>query len=1778
MTSKNDTKKDNYYRLLAENSRDIIMTQNLRGEIVYVNPAWADVTNYSIEETQGKSFSSFVSPKYNNNLVKHYAPHKAGKEDIYEIEIISKSGEKIPIEIRYTPITLDADEFEETLLIMRDLRERKITQKILAKSEEHYRTLFESTPISLWEDDFSAVKEYLDTLKKNGVSDFQQYFLENPLAIDKCIRLVEVIDVNQASVFLNKAKSKSDLLSRAGGLFTKRSKLSFQEGLVSLINGEKLVSFQTNTIALNGEEIHQTMQWKILSGYEKNWKRVIVSVQDLSVLKQAQDSLSISEASYQNLFNSIDDAIYVQDREGHFLDVNEGAVKLYGIPKEEFIGKTPLFLSATGKNNLDDIAKKIESAFVGEAQEFEFWGKRINGEIFLKDVRVYKGVFLGKDVVIALSRDITRRKNTEVALRHQLDELNILQATAYASTQASNPKDTIRQITNIIGNTLYPDNFGILLLDKDTGMLHPHSSYQGADAKEVYKSNPFSKGITGKVITTGKALRFGDVSKSTNYIEFSSSTRSELCVPLKVGGEILGVINAESSKKDFFTVDAERLLTTIAGQTALALEKFHLLEVEKKRRQIAEKLQKSAAILTTTLNREKAIELILKELLQVVSFDSASVQLLRKGYLKIVGGRGTLVLDKEKNRRFLYPGDNPNTRVIQTGLPLILKNAPKAYPAFLEMPSIQSWLGVPLIAQDNAIGILALDSGKLDHFTDEDAQLVQSFANHAAIAIQNATLFNAEKTRRKESDTLRETTLAVTSSLNLAEAVERILKQLRRVLPYDSASVQILENNELVIFGGHGWLNPADVKELRFSLDGSNPNTRVIRKKEILILGDAQAEHAPFRSPPHNHIHSWMGVPLIIRDSVVGMLAIDSKEKGYFTEENAKVAQSFAYPAAIAIENAHLYADALDSANQHAVLHHLSQDILRDIESSEKTYQAIHRAAEKLMPCDVFVIEIREEKALDDDSVYLIDKNKRYRAKKVPRESSLIFLSEKAEGSFIDKILPTEDTQLRENTFGSKGEVRSRLVSPMRIGKKLIGVLSAQSYTPDIYDEKEKVLLEMLASHAASAIENARLFYETVQRGKEFAEIYSITQDLATFQEMDTLLKTTLNRAALLLGVSCGDIYLYDSKTELLNPAINYGLPKEYAQKVQSLSIPKGEGMAGYIAETLKTFQVDDYRTWDRQSPQHQNFNITSILGVPMLYAGNLIGVMVFYETHPNTHHFTESDKRVMSLFATQVAGAVHSTKQFEQINNRLIELEAINHTSTALRIAENAEDILSVLLNETRKSLGIEVASIWLNDSKTNEIYRALACGWIKDIKSDRQKNDLGLIGHVYQSGESYTTSNLKDNPYVKLAKDESFPANWVGAWVPIRSTDSIIGVIAIMAGIPRKFTKDDLRLLTTLAEIAGSAIQRAHFHRHTEKQVKRLTALRNIDAAISANFDLQITLQILVDHTVSQLGVDAASILLITPPSEDLAYFVGSGFATKAFSNIILKDEETILSKAIQKRRLQHTTSLFEDRNSIRNSWFLAENFHSYYCAPLIAKGEVLGVLEVFHRETLSPSPEWEDFLQALAAQAAIAIDNDRLIESLAHSNKELSLAYDITLEGWGKALGLRDEDTLKHTENVAELTLQLAREIGISEENLAHIHRGALLHDVGKMGIPDNILRKPGPLTKKEWEIMKQHPQLAYDMISPIPYLLPALDIPYCHHERWDGNGYPRGLKGDDIPLAARIFTIVDVWDALLSDRPYREAWEKKTVLDYIQNESGSRFDPKIVDVFIKMVSSE
>ena len=355
----------------------------------------------------------------------------------------------------------------------------------------------------------------------------------------------------------------------------------------------------------------------------------------------------------------------------------------------------------------------------------------------------------------------------------------------------------------------------------------------------------------------------------------------------------------------------------------------------------------------------------------------------------------------------------------------------------------------------------------------------------------------------------------------------------------------------------------------------------------------------------------------------------------------------------------------------------------------------------------------------------------------------------------------------------------------------------------------------------------------------------------------------------------------------------------------------------------------------------------------------------------------------------------------------------------------------------------------------------------------------------------------------------------------------------------------------------------------RRIARQLSRFESLHLIDASILSSMDLALTLDVVLGEAIRELKLDAVDLLVYDEEVQSFSCLSRMGFKTSALEHTSLRLGEGLAGQvALDRQPLQ-----VDDLNVLRehSPQFTQEGFVGYYGIPLVARGELKGVMEIFFRKEFSPDSDWQNFLDTLAGQAAIAIDNAQLFAHLRQKNEELSTAYEATLEGWVRGLELHDMETEGHSRRVVDMTIRLARRMGIQDELLDHVRRGALLHDIGKLAIPMSILNKPGPLTPEERELVEKHAAYGREMLADIPYLQPALDIPYSHHEKWDGSGYPLGLKGAAIPLPARIFAIIDVYDALIFDRPYRKAWDREKVLDYLQEESGTHFDPDVVHAF-------
>ncbi len=450
--------------------------------------------------------------------------------------------------------------------------------------------------------------------------------------------------------------------------------------------------------------------------------------------------------------------------------------------------------------------------------------------------------------------------------------------------------------------------------------------------------------------------------------------------------------------------------------------------------------------------------------------------------------------------------------------------------------------------------------------------------------------------------------------------------------------------------------------------------------------------------------------------------------------------------------------------------------------------------------------------------------------------------------------------------------------------------------------------------------------------------------------------------------------------------------------------------------------------------------------------------------------------------------------------------------------------------------------------------------------VRWDDSPYAQGAAGRSIKTGKPQKIEDTLTNHRFEAWREKIAPYGLrTLAAFPMIDPKGVYGTLVVYSDKLGFFDETRMRYFEILAHISAAALENARLFEDLKNSFQKLQSVQKVDRAILTSKDLKESLNVLLDEIVSQLRVDAAAILLYDPEEKTLVYSLGKGLTDVSVQTIASRRARYTDSGQIDLED-EHIKKVMEQ-----------EKFAWRYAQPLTTKDELLGVLELFSRSSFEPDHEWLEFLKLIAQQAVIAIERVFMIEKLEKANTELLKAYDETIEALVYAIDLRDEETEGHSKRVASLTVEIAKEF-MNEEELVHVYRGALLHDIGKLAVPDHILRKPGRLSDEEWKIIKMHPVYAYEMLSKIEYLKPALDIPYCHHERYDGTGYPRGLKKEEIPLAARIFAVVDVYDALTHDRPYRKAWSRQQAIEYIKEESNKQFDPKVVEVFLRVIEEK
>lgn len=751
---------------------------------------------------------------------------------------------------------------------------------------------------------------------------------------------------------------------------------------------------------------------------------------------------------------------------------------------------------------------------------------------------------------------------------------------------------------------------------------------------------------------------------------------------------------------------------------------------------------------------------------------------------------------------------------------------------------------------------------------------------------------------------------------------------------------------------------------------------------------------------------------------------------------------------------------------------------------------------------------------------------------------------------------------------------------PLKLEDRVTGVMVAQSYAEGVlYNQVDLDLMEFVSTQVAVSIDRKKAeealrvsLEDTRQYAERMALLNRVARAVSTTLNLDNLLEIVYHEIINTVPADSFFVALYDRHTDQLEFRIRVDGEVREAPYVR----PLGNALTAQVVNNRKHLLVRDYELEKDNLPAITLWGTglpsRSWLGVPMQLGEEVVGVISVQSYSPNA--FGEREREFLSTIADTVAIAIENARLYEAEKQRAVQLTQTVELGIELASLRQESEVLETLVKRVAEVMNSITCTVLLIDEVNNEAVLTAQTGLPSSSNQTRIPLTLPAIRKLIKTGEPLILSDIdRQEPSIRqiLIRPD---LNAFFAY-PMLRNGRVIGAITLSNIKPYSPSAEEISTCHLLAERAATALENARLFEKTERQLQQVQALRTIDAAIASSFDLRAILNIILFQITAQLGVDAADVLLLNPHNYAFEYSTGKGFLTNAIEKSRFLLGEGFIGHQIMERRTIHVPDLKAVlQNFIRADIFRSEGFTTYSAVPLIAKGEVKGVLEVYHRKPYASSREWLEFLETLAGQVTIAIDNSQLFTNLQHSNLELSLAYDATIEGWSRALDMRDSETEGHTKRVTEMALRLARIMGMSEAELVHMRRGILLHDMGKMGIPDSILLKPASLSDEEWKIMHMHPQYAFEMLAPIAYLRPALDIPSSHHEKWDGTGYPRGLKGEQIPLAARIFTVVDVFDALSSDRPYRKAWTREKALQYIADGKGKFFDPRVVDVFMSL----
>jgi len=1582
--------------------------------------------------------------------------------------------------------------------------------------------------------------------------------------------------------------------------------IKLEEGSgLEVLRGIKERSPQTECILLTGyasqETAIQAVNLGAFSYFQKPYdiEQLLVSVQRAVEKHQAETTLRASKERYRMLTDNMSDTVWLMDMNLKSIYISPSVTKLRGYTLEE-INELPLDQQMTPESlaramqvfaeNLSPERLAQRGQPITATVELEFHkkdGTRFWSENTFTLIRDVDGTPVN---ILGVGRDITERKLHE-------RELEAEAMVSQALRETEDLQTLLEWILKAARHAIPAAEKGSLALPVDENHLQVRAVNGYQDSSVQGFTFPITWGYAGRAARLRQPLLIANVQADAELQKAAGEAsinevrglQSAVVVPLLAQETLVGVLSLESTQANAFIEADLGLLANFATFAALILERARLFEDTRQRVTALEMLYESGLALSRLTSPKEIGHKIIELLEQKLDWHHTTIRLFHPetDSLEMLAfnqpGLDSEAERREAEERFqtlvARPGQGLSGWALQHGQSVRAFDL-TSDPRYVETyPGLQSGLYVPMKLGELVIGVISIESEKPHAFSEADEQLTTTLATQAAIAFENARLFEEIRQHLVEQDIIHQAGQSLPGTLLNPNLIYTTLHHAAaQIMPCDVFTI-VLEDENGGDYHAVYLFDTGQKYPIQRIPRGQGLSGKVISEGKTLFIHDDLQSDVPgihFGSPLA--VRSILAVPLLKGNEAIGMVSTQSYQPHVYGERHRVLLETLAAQAANAIENARLFEETRQRLLELTTIHQISQRLtklftlealsLEIVKVLDETFgydfAAVLLADEQTGELHLFAIsdQGKGEKSHQGDKGYLRDLD--------------VSLGEGVTGWVAHNRQSVRLGDVRNDAryLAVQDGILSELCVPMLSGERVSGVVNIETTRLNAYEESDQRLLETIAAQIAIAVQNARLLAETRRRVTELETINRISITLRAIADRDTMLAVVLEETLHALNISDGSINLWERESGQISQTTARG----WLTKLTDVPVKPGEGMFGRVFSSNEYYLSKDFSKDPLTIPEVRPYLPPGWGGacLPIRSTERVLGVLLV--SVPEPREFNKDELRLLNTLAEMTGTALHRMSLNEETARRAREFAALYETSTALAAETDLDKLLQVIAEHARDLIHAESSGLYLFDAERGDLEVVLDTASPSAVES-RVRFGEGMAGRVAQTRqpmrvEDYSTWEGRSPVYA----DVPFRAV---VEVPLLYHGELIGVLTAeeTSDSKRKFSEADERLLALFASQAAGAIHSARLRHEMTRNLKRLQSLRVVDRAIAGSLDRRVTLNILLDQFLSQLHVDAADVLLLNPLNQTLQFAAGQGFRTPLNESASVRVGESFAGRAALERRLVRVEDVqtASENPQFYNFW-LYENFSCYYAVPLVAKGQVKGVVEVFTCSPFAPDAEWLNFFETLADQTAIALDNAQLFEHLQSANVELSLAYDATIEGWSRAMELRDEETEGHTQRVTDQAMALARAAGMGEEEIIHLRRGALLHDIGKIGVPDRILLKPGPLTDKEWETMHKHPQYAYEMLHPITYLRRSIDVPYLHHEKWDGSGYPQGLKGEQIPLAARIFALVDVYDALISDRPYRKAWSAKKAIAYIRRQGGKHFDPKLVDIFLELIGDK